>query len=91
MGFRKVGSGLPSLSLSQFVEETPCFGWIDGVRRRIDDQSPSIRFTPKKPKTRDSRLAKLVRTSASSQRMRQRSRFVSPTRCAAPTDRSSSL
>jgi len=31
------------------VDEALCFGWIDGVRKRIDDESYTIRFTPRKP------------------------------------------
>ena len=31
------------------VDEALCFGWIDGVRRRIDDEAYSIRFTPRRP------------------------------------------
>jgi len=34
---------------SESVDEALCFGWIDGVRRRIDDDTYSIRFTPRKP------------------------------------------
>ncbi len=49
VGIHKVGSGRPSLSWSESVDEALCFGWIDGVRRRIDDESYSIRFTPRKP------------------------------------------
>ena len=49
VGFYKVGSGRPSMSWPQSVDEALCFGWIDGVRRRIDDESYSIRFTPRKP------------------------------------------
>jgi uncharacterized protein YdeI (YjbR/CyaY-like superfamily) len=49
VGFRKVGTGLPSLTWSESVDEALRFGWIDGVRRRIDDQAYSIRFTPRKP------------------------------------------
>lgn len=49
VGFRKVGSGLPSMSWPESVEEALCFGWIDGVRKRIDDECYSIRFTPRKP------------------------------------------
>lgn len=48
-GFRKVGSGLPSMSWPESVEEALCCGWIDGVRKRIDDESYSIRFSPRKP------------------------------------------
>ena len=49
VGFRKVGTGLPSITWPESVDEALCFGWIDGIRRRIDDQSYSIRFTPRKP------------------------------------------
>ncbi|GAA5115946.1 YdeI/OmpD-associated family protein [Luteolibacter yonseiensis] len=49
VGFHKVDSGRPSMSWSESVDEALCFGWIDGVRRRIDDTRYSIRFTPRKP------------------------------------------
>ncbi|PJI95418.1 uncharacterized protein YdeI (YjbR/CyaY-like superfamily) [Acidovorax sp. 69] len=48
VGFHKVGSGCPSMTWSESVDEALCFGWIDGVRRRIDDHTYSIRFTPRK-------------------------------------------
>ena len=48
VGFHKVGSGRPSMSWSEFVDEALCFGWIDGVRKRIDDAAYTIRFTPRK-------------------------------------------
>lgn len=47
VGFRKVGSGRPSLTWPQSVDEALCCGWIDGVRKRVDDQSYQIRFTPR--------------------------------------------
>jgi uncharacterized protein YdeI (YjbR/CyaY-like superfamily) len=49
VGFYKVKSGKPSMSWSESVDEAICFGWIDGVRKSIDDESYSIRFTPRKP------------------------------------------
>jgi len=49
VGFYKVGSGRPSVTWSQSVDEALCFGWIDGIRRSIDDESYCIRFTPRKP------------------------------------------
>jgi uncharacterized protein YdeI (YjbR/CyaY-like superfamily) len=49
VGYWKVASGEPSMSWPESVDEALCFGWIDGVRRRIDDTSYSIRFTPRKP------------------------------------------
>jgi uncharacterized protein YdeI (YjbR/CyaY-like superfamily) len=49
VGFYKVGSGKPSITWPQAVDEALCFGWIDGVRRGIDADSYSNRFTPRKP------------------------------------------
>jgi uncharacterized protein YdeI (YjbR/CyaY-like superfamily) len=49
VGFHKVGSGRASMTWSESVDQALCFGWIDGVRRRIDDASYEIRFTPRKP------------------------------------------
>jgi uncharacterized protein YdeI (YjbR/CyaY-like superfamily) len=51
VGFYKVNSGKPSMNWSQSVDEALCFGWIDGVRKSIDAESYSIRFTPRKPKS----------------------------------------
>src|SRR5882757_8594746 len=48
VGFYKIGSGKPSMTWPESVDAALCFGWIDGVRRRIDDASYSIRFTPRK-------------------------------------------
>ena len=49
VGFHKVGCGTPSITWPESVDEALCFGWIDGVRRRIDEVSYSIRFTPRRP------------------------------------------
>jgi len=49
VGFWKVGTGKPSMTWSESVDQALCFGWIDGVRKRIDDESYSIRFTPRRP------------------------------------------
>jgi uncharacterized protein YdeI (YjbR/CyaY-like superfamily) len=49
VGFHKTSSGIPSITWPGSVDQALCFGWIDGVRRRIDDTSYSIRFTPRKP------------------------------------------
>ncbi|HEV7429218.1 MAG TPA: YdeI/OmpD-associated family protein [Thermoanaerobaculia bacterium] len=48
VGFYKKDSGKPSITWPESVDEALSFGWIDGVRRRIDDVSYSIRFTPRK-------------------------------------------
>lgn len=49
VGYWKVGTGRPSLTWAQSVEEALRFGWIDGVRRSLGDESYCIRFTPRKP------------------------------------------
>jgi uncharacterized protein YdeI (YjbR/CyaY-like superfamily) len=48
VGFYKKDSGTPSITWPESVDQALCFGWIDGVRRRIDDVRYSIRFTPRK-------------------------------------------
>ena len=48
VGYYKVASGKPSMTWSQSVDEALCFGWIDGIRRSIDDERYCIRFTPRK-------------------------------------------
>lgn len=49
VGFHKVSSGKPSMTWSQSVDEALCFGWIDGVRKSIDEERYTIRFTPRRP------------------------------------------
>lgn len=49
VGFGKKGSGLASMTWPESVDEALCFGWIDGVRRRIDDRRYEIRFTRRRP------------------------------------------
>jgi len=48
VGFYKVGSGKSSMTWPQAVDEALCFGWIDGVRKSIDNESYTIRFTLRK-------------------------------------------
>ena len=48
VGMRKVGAGRPFMSWPESVDEALCFGWIDGVRKRIDDVAYTIRFTPRR-------------------------------------------
>ena len=48
VGFHKVDSGKPSLTWPESVDEALCVGWIDGVRKRIDERSYTIRFTPRR-------------------------------------------
>jgi uncharacterized protein YdeI (YjbR/CyaY-like superfamily) len=51
VGFYKKGSGKPSITWPESVGEALCFGWIDGVRRRVDDESYTIRFSPRRPRS----------------------------------------
>jgi uncharacterized protein YdeI (YjbR/CyaY-like superfamily) len=51
VGFYKTGSGHANLSWQEAVDQALCFGWIDGVRKRVDDQRYTIRFTPRKLKS----------------------------------------
>jgi uncharacterized protein YdeI (YjbR/CyaY-like superfamily) len=48
VGFYKVGSGKPSMTWSESVDQALCFGWIDGVKHSIDAESYKQRFTPRK-------------------------------------------
>src|SRR3954471_14082314 len=49
VGFHKKATGKPSMTWSESVDQALCFGWIDGVRRSLGDESYTIRFTPRKP------------------------------------------
>jgi uncharacterized protein YdeI (YjbR/CyaY-like superfamily) len=51
VGFYKRDSGRKSITWPESVDEALAFGWIDGVRKRIDDVSYTIRFTPRKAKS----------------------------------------
>jgi len=48
VGYFKKGSGKPSMTWPESVDEALCFGWIDGIRRRIDADRYMIRFTPRR-------------------------------------------
>ena len=49
VGFYKKGSGRPSITWPQSVDEALCVGWIDGIRKSLDNESYMIRFSPRKP------------------------------------------
>jgi uncharacterized protein YdeI (YjbR/CyaY-like superfamily) len=49
LGFYKRGSGKPSVTWPESVDEALCFGWIDGVRKSLGEESYVIRFTPRRP------------------------------------------
>ncbi len=51
VGFHKRGSGKPSITWPEAVDGALCFGWIDGVRKSLDETSYVIRFTPRRPRS----------------------------------------
>jgi uncharacterized protein YdeI (YjbR/CyaY-like superfamily) len=51
VGFHKKSSGKKSITYAEALDEALCFGWIDGVRRSLDETSYTIRFTPRRPRS----------------------------------------
>ena len=48
VGYYKRGTGQASITWPESVDQALCYGWIDGIRKRIDDTSYMIRFTPRR-------------------------------------------
>jgi uncharacterized protein YdeI (YjbR/CyaY-like superfamily) len=48
VGYHRKDSGVPSLTWGESVDEALCYGWIDGIRKKIDDTRYTNRFTPRK-------------------------------------------
>jgi uncharacterized protein YdeI (YjbR/CyaY-like superfamily) len=48
VGYHKKNSRQPSMTWSESVGEALCFGWIDGIRKSVDDLRYTIRFTPRR-------------------------------------------
>jgi uncharacterized protein YdeI (YjbR/CyaY-like superfamily) len=51
VGFHKKASGKDGLTYDEAVEESLCFGWIDGIRRSVDAGTTSQRYTPRRPRS----------------------------------------
>src|SRR5678816_536690 len=51
VGFHKRDSGKASITWPESVDEALCFGWIDGVRRSLDENTYTIRFTPRRARS----------------------------------------
>jgi uncharacterized protein YdeI (YjbR/CyaY-like superfamily) len=49
VGYYKKASGKPSITWPESVDQALCYGWIDGLRKSIDEDSYMIRFTPRRP------------------------------------------
>jgi uncharacterized protein YdeI (YjbR/CyaY-like superfamily) len=56
VGLHKKTSGKKSITYAEALDEALCFGWIDGVRKNLDETSYTIRFSPRKPKSIWSRI-----------------------------------
>jgi uncharacterized protein YdeI (YjbR/CyaY-like superfamily) len=48
VGFYKKATNKPSITWPESVDQALCFGWIDGIRRKMDDEAYTVRFTPRK-------------------------------------------
>lgn len=71
VGFYKKDSGEPSITWPECVDEALCVGWIDGLRKSVDDVSYTIRFTPRRPRSIWSAVnIKRVRVLVEEKRMR---------------------
>ncbi len=51
VGFWKKATGRPSITWPESVDEALCFGWIDGIRKSVDDEAYTIRFTPRRSRS----------------------------------------
>src|SRR4051812_27934849 len=49
VGYWRRGTGRPSMTWAESVDQGLCFGLIDGIRKRIDDERYTNRFTPRRP------------------------------------------
>lgn len=67
--YHKKSSNKPRVSYDEAVEEALCFGWIDSLPRKIDEEKSKLLFTPRKPKSvwsklNKTRIEKLIETGA---------------------------
>ncbi len=51
VGYWKKSTGRASVTWEETVDEALCFGWIDGIRKRVDEESYTIRFTPRRARS----------------------------------------
>ena len=51
LAYRKKATGLPSVTWPESVDEALCVGWIDGIRRKLDADSYTVRFTPRRARS----------------------------------------
>jgi uncharacterized protein YdeI (YjbR/CyaY-like superfamily) len=80
--FRKRHTGEPSIAYEDAVDEAICFGWVDSLIKRLDDERYARKFTPRKP---DSRWSTANRKRY--ERLRASGRLMPPGLKLAPTNR----
>jgi uncharacterized protein YdeI (YjbR/CyaY-like superfamily) len=51
VGFYKKATGKQTFTWPEAVDQALCFGWIDGIRKSIDEESFTNRFTPRRPRS----------------------------------------
>jgi uncharacterized protein YdeI (YjbR/CyaY-like superfamily) len=51
VGFYKKGSGRRGITYAEAVDQALCYGWIDGIKKRVDEEGYTHRFSPRKPKS----------------------------------------
>jgi uncharacterized protein YdeI (YjbR/CyaY-like superfamily) len=51
VGFHCKGSGTGGITYPGALDEALCFGWIDGIRKKVDDSRYTIRFTPRRARS----------------------------------------
>ncbi len=56
VGFYNKQSGKGGLTYQEALDQALCFGWIDGIRKKVDEHSYTNRFTPRKPQSNWSRV-----------------------------------
>ena len=56
IGFYRKDLGKVGMTYAQALDEALCFGWIDGIRKRVDEQSYTNRFTPRTPRGKWSKI-----------------------------------
>jgi len=58
VGFYKKSSSKKAVSYTEALDQALCFGWIDGIRRKVDEDSYTNRFTPRRKKSNWSKINK---------------------------------
>ena len=52
VGYYKKATGLSTVTIGESIDQALCFGWIDGLKRSVDEKSYKVRFTPRRRRSR---------------------------------------